>query len=90
MLIKSVNTNFVYISYLNHKDKRTRMATFIKTKFKKLDDYRIPKYIKINLPKNHYSKIHEDKAIISCKNVKRQSVKNGRLDFLVTIIELLL
>ncbi len=23
-------------------------------------------YIKINLPENHYSKIYEDKAIISC------------------------
>ncbi len=54
------------------------MTTFIKTKFKKSDDrtnidkyriaanYRILYYIKTN----HYSKIHKDKAIISCKNVK--------------------
>ena len=57
------------------------MTTFIKTKLKKTDDQTYidkcraaaniteyhDKYIKINLPQNHYSKIHEDKAIISCK-----------------------
>ena len=32
--------------------------------------YRISQYIKINLPQTHYSKIHKEKAIISCKNVK--------------------
>ena len=68
---------------------KTRMTTFIKTKFKKSDDqtnidkyrveyYRISYYIKINLPENHYSKIYKDKAIIAlrnvCKNVKNQNV----------------
>ena len=37
-------------------------------KYKQSKYYRITHYIKINLPQNHYSKIHEDKAIISCKN----------------------
>ncbi len=42
-----------------------RMATFIKVKFKKYQKiYRISYCIKINLPNNHYSKIHDDKAII--------------------------
>ncbi len=55
------------------------MITFIKTKLKNSDDqtnidrYRVAanirykiSYIKINLPKNYHSKIH-DKAIISYK-----------------------
>ncbi len=52
------------------------MTTFIKDKLKKLDDqtnivkysckyYRISYYIKINLPKNHDSKIHDCKAFMS-------------------------
>ena len=53
------------------------MTTFIKAKRKKSDDqtnigsckYYIEYHIKINLPKNHHSKIYDDKAIISCKNV---------------------
>ena len=50
------------------------MTTFIKTKFKILDDqtnidkYRVAAtitecYIKINLPYKHHSKIYDDKAI---------------------------
>ena len=56
---------------------KTRMTTFIKTKFRKSDDqpnidkYRvapnITEYHIINLPYNHYSKIHENKAISSCR-----------------------
>ncbi len=56
------------------------MTIFIEAKLKISDDqtntdkyrvalnkyYRISYHIKINLPKNHHSKIH-DKAIISCK-----------------------
>ena len=52
----------------------TRMTTFIKTKFNISDDQtNIDKYrfaaniaeyhIKINLPWNHYSKIHEGKTV---------------------------
>ncbi len=55
------------------------MATFIKAKLNKSDD--------------HYFEIHDDKAIISCKNVckniKSQHVKNGCTDILVLIIKLL-
>ena len=53
------------------------MTTFIKAKRKKSDDqanidkyraaakiYRIAYYIKLNLPKNHHSKIYHDKAKI--------------------------
>ena len=53
---------------------KTRMTTFIKTKFKKSDDqtnidkyrvaayyYGISYYIKINLQENHNSEIHDDK-----------------------------
>ena len=66
------------------------MTTLIKTKFKKSDDqtnidtYRVAEnnteyHIKINLPYNHYFKIHEYEAIISwrkyvCKNIKNQHV----------------
>ena len=48
------------------------MTIFIKTKLKKSDDqtiidkYRVSCFMKINLLMNYYSKIHEDKAIISC------------------------
>ena len=59
------------------------MTSFIKAKPKKSDDQtrriltnekaanftEFPN-IKITLSKNHHSKIHDDKAIISCKNVK--------------------
>ncbi len=60
--------------------------TFIKTKLKKsydltnINKYRVAEniyHIKINLPNNLHSKIHVDKAIISCKlckNVKNQHV----------------
>ncbi len=60
------------------------MTTFINAELKKSHDQRnIDKYeittniteIKINLPKNHHSKIHDDKSIILCKNVCK-SVKN--------------
>ena len=54
---------------------KTRMTTFIKTKFQKseyqtnIDKYnRISYYIKINLPKNPHSIIHDEKAFISYKN----------------------
>ncbi len=56
------------------------MTTFIKAKLKKSDDqmnidkFRVAANIieyhniyKNNLPKNHHSRIHDDKAIISCK-----------------------
>ena len=58
---------------------KTRITTFIKTKFKISDDqtnidkFRLAAnnteyhYIKINLIKYHYSKIY-DKEIIKCKN----------------------
>ena len=58
------------------------MTTFIKTKIKRSDDQTtIEKYkvaanitditfIKINLSQNHQSKIHEEQANISCKNIK--------------------
>ena len=56
------------------------MTTFIQARLKKYNDqakidkyssckhYRISYYIKINLPKSYYSKIHNGKAIISCKD----------------------
>ena len=58
------------------------MTTFIKTKFNKskgqknINKFRVAAnitayHIKINLPQIHYSKIHEDKSIISSKNVKK-------------------
>ena len=54
------------------------MTTFIKAKLKKsadqtnIDKYEVSAniseyYIKINLPKNYYSKIHDDKAIVLYK-----------------------
>ncbi len=54
------------------------LSKFIKAKPKKSDEYYFREasnitenhIIKINLPNNHHSKIHDDKAIISCKNVK--------------------
>ncbi len=56
------------------------MTTFMKTKFKKSDyQTNIDKY---RLAANiyHYSQIHEDNAIFSCKNVKNQHIRNGRMD----------
>ena len=61
------------------------MITLIETKFKKsdnqtnIDKYRVAAnvseyYIKINLPSNHHSKIHNNKAVILCKNDKNQQV----------------
>ncbi len=44
------------------------MTTFIKTKFKKSDDQTSIDRI------TYYSKIHEYKTIISCKNIKNQHV----------------
>ena len=41
-----------------------RVVTFSSFPYKY---YRISYYIKINLPSNHFSKIHKDKAIILCK-----------------------
>ena len=45
------------------------MATFIKAKLKKSDDQtNIDKHrVYANLPKNHHSKIHDVKAITSCR-----------------------
>ena len=73
------------------------MTTFMKTKLKKSDDltnidkyrvaaniteYHIMYYIKINLPKNYHFKIHDVKAIITCKNLcKNQLDKNGPTHF---------
>ncbi len=53
------------------------MTTFIKKKQKKshIEKLQILQDIKIVLHKNHHSKIHDDKAIISCKNIC-QNVKN--------------
>ncbi len=56
----------------------TSMSSFIKAKLKKSDDQtkvaaNITEY-HIYLSKNHHSKIHNDKAIISEKNVKNQHV----------------
>ena len=57
------------------------MTTFMKAKLNKSDDqpnidkYKIAAnikkilYVKINLPKNHHPKFHDDKAIISSKNI---------------------
>ena len=51
--------------------RKKRMTTFIKAKLKKSDDQtnkellQISQNIKINLPKNYHSKIHDDRAIIS-------------------------
>ena len=67
----------IILSY--HECNQTRMTTFIKAKLKKsenqmnIDKYSC-KYIRIslyqiNLPKNHHSKIDDDKGIISSKNV---------------------
>ena len=70
------------------------MTTFIKAKLKKLENqtiivmsnckyYRISHYIKINLHKNHHSKIHDDKANISCKkkNVKISKINMFKMDY---------
>ncbi len=65
---------------------QTSMTTFIKKKIKRPDDQtNIVKYkvaanirdftfIKINLSQNHQSKIHDEQANISCKNIKNQHV----------------
>ncbi len=45
--------------FLN-KHNKTRMTTFIKIEASNITEYHI------NLPKNHFSKIH-DEAIVSCK-----------------------
>ncbi len=57
------------------------MTIFRKLKLKKTDDqtnidkYSIASniteyhYIKINIPKNHHSQLHDNKPIIPCKNV---------------------
>ncbi len=70
-------------------------------KFKKSDDQtNIDKYREVaNITEYHiipksiflYSKIHKEKAIISCKKkyVKISKCLNGLMDFLVTVIELL-
>ena len=62
------------------------MTTFIKAKLKNLDDQKnIDKYrvaaniteyhsISKYLSRDQHSKIHDDKTIISCKNVKIQLV----------------
>ena len=75
--LKKIRGGYIFFSVI-------RMTTFIKAKLKKSDEhsqiqsscknYRMSYYIKINLPKNHHSKIHDDKAIISCKNVKNVHV----------------
>ena len=68
---------------------KTRMTTFIKMKLKKSDyqkniekyriDANITEYyhIKINFPQNHYTKIHDDKAIISCKKCQKSTCLQG-------------
>ncbi len=66
------------------------MTRFIKAKLKRSDyQTNIDKYreyfIKINLPKNHHSKIQDDKAIISCKKYmkKCKNQQSYRVDFYI-------
>ena len=55
--------------------KKTRMTTFIKTKFNKSDDQtNIDNKEQLQILQN--IKIHEEKAIISCKNVCKMSKIN--------------
>ena len=68
---------------------KTRMTTFIKTKFKiSYDQTNIDKYssvanirgyhfISIYLTKNHYFEIYDDNAIILCKNFPVERKKIG-------------
>ena len=70
------------------------MTSFIKTKFNKSDDQTNIDNIdscKITEYQNKSSKIHGEKAIISCKkcmsNCQKSTSLNGRMDFLIIIIE---
>ncbi len=49
--------------FLKAKNKKSKDKTNI-DKYKSCKYYRISNYIKFNLPRNHYSKIHDDKAML--------------------------